>query len=124
MEILRGHGEILGDDRNIVRKWPDGFRVHGTWSHGELPDASPSDAPLRALFFIEQADINEVTPITDRQEKLGKILSHIIKALVTKDWWDKVLTLGGQIAEEVPAYRLKFDKSGKVIDVIKPFYEN
>ncbi len=27
--------EILCDDRNIVRRWPDGFRVHGTWSHGD-----------------------------------------------------------------------------------------
>jgi radical SAM protein with 4Fe4S-binding SPASM domain len=124
MKMLREKGEILGDDRNIVRRWPDEFRVHGTWSHGELHDASPAQAPLRAIFFIEQAATNELALITDRQEKLGKILSHIIKALVTKDWWDKVLALAGQISKEIPAYRLKFDKSGKVIDVIKQFYEN
>ena len=37
VKMLQGKGEILCDDRNIVRRWPEGFRVHGTWSHGEVP---------------------------------------------------------------------------------------
>ncbi len=54
MKILRNKGEILCDDRIIVRRWPGGFRIHGTWSHGELPDVSTSDAPLRAIMFLEK----------------------------------------------------------------------
>lgn len=121
MKLLRGHGVILGDDRNIVRKWSEGFRVHGTWSHGELPYVSSVDVPLRAIFYIEQAKENEIIPINDKQERLGKTLSHVIKALVTDDWWEKILDLAGDIAREVPAYRLKFDKSGQIVDVLKDF---
>lgn len=121
IKILRGHGEILCDERNIVRKWPEGFRVHGTWSHGELPDVSPASAPLRAIFFLEQADFNELIPITYKREKLGKLLSHVIKGLVTEEWWDKILALVGKISTDVPIYRLRFNKSGEVVDVLKHF---
>jgi hypothetical protein len=34
MKMLRSQGEMLCDDRIIVRRWQDGFRIHGTWSHG------------------------------------------------------------------------------------------
>ena len=119
MKLLRGHGEILCDDRVIVRRWPEGFRIHGTWSHGELPDVSPASAPLRAILFLEKASTNELIPITDRRERLGEALSYIIKPLVTADWWEKTLDLAAKIADEVPAYRVRFDKSGGIVDLLK-----
>jgi hypothetical protein len=119
LKMLRGHGEILCDDRIIVRRWPEGFRIHGTWSHGELPDVSPAGAPLRAVLFLEKASANELIPITDRVEQLGKVLSHVIKPLVTAEWWEKTLALVEKIVTEVPAYRVRFDKSGEVVDLLK-----
>ena len=119
LKMLRGHGEILCDDRIIVRRWPDGFRIHGTWSHGELPDISPADAPLRAVLFLEKARANELIPISSKIERVSKLLSHVVKPLVTADWWQKTLTLAERLADEVPAYRLRFDKSGAVVDVLK-----
>jgi hypothetical protein len=119
LKMLRGHGEILCDDRIIVRRWPDGFRVHGTWSHGELPDVSPASAPLAAILFLEKATANELIPITDTRERLGGVLSHVVKPLTTADWWEKTLALAGEIVAEAPAYRLRFDQSGRVIDLLK-----
>lgn len=118
LKILRGQGEILCDDRNIIRRWPDGFYVHGTWNHGELPDVSPAGAPLQAILFLDKADENRLIPITNKQEYLGSVLSHVVKSLATSDWWEKTLDLAGEIVEEVPAYRLRFDKSGRVVDLI------
>lgn len=122
MKMLSERGEILCDDRVIVRRWPDGFRIHGTWSHGELPDVSSGEAPLRAIFFLEQAKTNEIIPIVDNQEKLGKVLSHVIKPLVTTDWWEKTLVLAGKIVAEVPIYQLRFDKSGHVVDQLRNLF--
>jgi len=119
LKMLRGQGEILCDDRIIVRRWPEGFRIHGTWSHGELPDVSPAGAPLRAILFLEKADGNELLPIADRRERLAGVLGHVVKPLATADWWEKTLALAGKIAAEVPAYRLRFDRSGGVVDVLK-----
>jgi len=71
--------EILCDDRNIVRCLEDGWWVYGTWSHGDNPLISPNGAPLRAIFFIEQANENTLTPLTDRKEIVRRLLGCVIK---------------------------------------------
>ncbi len=119
LRMLQEHGEVLCDDRIIVRRWPDGFRIHGTWSHGELPDVSPAGAPLRAIMFLEKATVNELVPVTKPSERMTRVLSHMIRPLVTVDWWEKMLALTQKMAEEVPTYRLRFDKSGGVVSLLK-----
>lgn len=123
MKMLRAEGEMLGDDRIIVRHWFDGFKIHGTWSHGELQQVSPNQAPLSAIFFLEQAKTNELIPFANKRDLLGRLLSHVIKGLITEDWWDKTLKLADKLAAEVPAYRLRFDKSGQVVDVLAQLYQ-
>jgi hypothetical protein len=117
--MLQQEGEILCDDRMIVRRWPDGFRIHGTWSHGDVPTVSAADAPLRAIFFLEKDNTNRLIPIDDRKEIVRRLLFMVIKPLVTIDWWEKTMTLVERIAQEVPACRLMFDKSGGVVEVVK-----
>ena len=117
--MMQPHAEILCDDRIIVRRWPEGFRVHGTWSHGEVPLISSAEAPLRAILFLEKATANALTPIENKKDILHKVLSHVIKPLVTVDWWEKTLDVAQQIAADVPAYRLEFDKSGRVVDTLR-----
>ena len=107
--------EILCDDRNIVRRWEDGWRVYGTWSHGEVPDVSPASAPLRAICFIEKADENTLTPLTDRKEITRRLLACLIKPFVTASWWDKTLDVIEQMAREVPCYVMRFDRSGAIV---------
>ena len=46
--MLKGQAEILCDDRIIVRRWEEGFKIHGTWSHGDVPDVSPNCAPTQS----------------------------------------------------------------------------
>jgi radical SAM protein with 4Fe4S-binding SPASM domain len=117
--MLQDRVEILCDDRNIVRRCPEGYRVHGTWSHGDVPDVSPSSAPLRAIMFLEQAQGNRLIPLDDRKEINRRLLACVIKPFETVDWWDKTLRLVERMAREIPCYVLKFDKSGEVVDVLK-----
>jgi hypothetical protein len=119
LKVLRGEGEILCDDRMVVRRWAEGFRIHGTWSHGELPEVSPASAPLRAIMYLEKAEANEIIALGDGRERLGRALSHLIKPLASAEWWEKTLDLAGQIAAEVPAYRLRLDQSGRVADLLR-----
>jgi hypothetical protein len=117
--MLKEEAEILCDDRMIVRRWRDGFKIHGTWSHGDVSDVSASSAPLKAILFLEQAQENRVIRIDDRQEAIRRLLACLIKPLVTADWWDQMLTLVDRIAHEVPCYRLRFDKSGAAVSLLK-----
>ena len=119
--MLEPHGEVLCDDRNIVRRWPDGYRVYGTWSHGEWPVVSAASGPLRALMFLQQAPDNYLEPIADRREVVRRLIGCLIKPFVTVDWWQKMLDLIENMARELPAYHLYFDKSGDVVAVLKDY---
>lgn len=117
--ILKDNAEILCDDRIIVRRWPEGFRIHGTWSHGDVADVSPKSAPLKAIMFLNQSGDNNLRPIHIKQEIIGKLLSCLVRPFITSDWWEKMLTLIGTIVHEVPCYHLYFDKSGRIVDVLQ-----
>lgn len=107
--------EILCDDRNIVRRWKDGWRVHGTWSHGDVADVSPASAPLRAVLFLEQASRNAVLPIDGRMERWKRLLATLVKPLVTAEWWQKELNVLEQMVDEVPHYTMHFDRTGAIV---------
>jgi MoaA/NifB/PqqE/SkfB family radical SAM enzyme len=120
-KMLKGKAEILCDDRIIVREEPQGFRIYGTWSHGDVAEVSANSAPLSALLFLNKAERNLVTPIKDKGEKFKKLLPYLIKPLETRDWWDRMLDLTHRIAGSVPFYSLEFDKSGGVVEVLTSF---
>ncbi len=117
--MLEGKAEILCDDRMIIRKRPEGFKIYGTWSHGDVPDVSANSAPLKAILFLEKAEENRIIPIKDKKEITKRLLSCLVKPFVTVDWWEKILILVDRMVEEVPCYVLEFDKSGKVIGILR-----
>jgi MoaA/NifB/PqqE/SkfB family radical SAM enzyme len=117
--MLKEKAEILCDDRIIVRERPEGFRIYGTWSHGDVAEVSANSAPLQAMLFLEQAKQNRLIPIDDKRQRFKKLLPYLIKPLETRDWWDRMLSLVQRIAHEAPCYSLQFDKSGGVIELLR-----
>ena len=117
--MLKKKADILCDDRIIVRKWEDGFRVHGTWSHGEVSELSAGSAPLKAILFLEQDKQNRLCQIDRKQEVARRLLACLVKPLVTADWWDNMLSLVGMMTREIPCYILRFNRSGEVVDVLQ-----
>ena len=117
--LLKGKAEILCDDRIIVRRHEKGFKIYGTWSHGDVPDVSADSAPLEAIMFLEKADKNRLTELKEKKEITKRILGCLIKPFVTADWWDKELSLITKISVQVPCYVLEFDKSGRITDLLK-----
>jgi hypothetical protein len=120
MKLLEGVGEVLCDDRNIVRREPGGgFRVYGTWSHGEVPIVSAANAPLAAILFLRQSKENRIDPLLDRAAARRELMGTIIKPFVTADWWHKSLDTIERIADEVPCYEMRFDTSGAIVPEIE-----
>jgi hypothetical protein len=107
--------QILCDDRNVVRRWPDGWQVHGTWSHGDVTDVSPADAPLKGVFFLEQALENKVASLDDRKQIWKRLLATLIRAAVTSGWWQKEMDIMERLIDESSFYRMRFDKTGAVV---------
>ena len=115
VNMLKGRAEILCDDRNVARRWDSGWRIHGTWSHGDVAEVSPASAPLRAIMFLQQNTRNEIVPLTDRKEIWKRLLATLIKAMVTAEWWHREIDVLEQIVNEVPCYTMHFDKSGMIV---------
>ena len=113
--LLAPHAEILCDDRMIVRRHDDGWRVYGTWSHGDLPTVSPSSAPLHGVLFLEKADHNRITQMEDRREIVRRLLACVIRPLASGDWWEKTLDTVEAFQTDVPCYLMQSDRSGKIL---------
>lgn len=125
MSQFAGVADLLCDDRNIVRRWPDGVRVHGTWSHGSVPVVSPGSAPLRGVFFLHKTTgPNRVSRLTDTADAVRGLMPRLIRPLATRDWWDKTLDLVQNVVREVPCYRLSFDLSGGIVTEVRRLLES
>ncbi len=109
---------ILCDDRNIVRRWPDGWRVYGTWSHGTVSEVSAVMAPLRALCFLIKDGRNAIEPITDPMELWRLLLATTIRGITFDAWWRQTLTTLERLLTEIPCYRMYFDTSGAIAEVL------
>lgn len=110
---------ILCDDRNIIRKKDDNYILSGTWSHGDVPDVSSQTAPLKAIFFLNQSDGNFLEPVQDEMAVFQSLLACLIRPLETRDWWDKSLDFLTMVSSEISCWNLKFNKTGKIFDLIK-----
>ena len=119
VKALMGRAEILCDDRIIVRRHSKGFRIHGTWGHGEVPEVSANSGPLKGIFFLRKAHENRIVPTGDPRVVIGELSACLIKSFVTADWWDKMLSLVEMMVREIPCYSLYFNKSGKIADLIE-----
>lgn len=117
--LLAPVAEVLCDERNIVRSVDGTFRVYGTWSHGDLPDVSPRSAPLRAVLFLEKADVNQVAPVPDRAYSSRSFLSCLIRPLATADWWESMFDLVTALVSKVPAYVLRFRKDADLASMLR-----
>jgi radical SAM protein with 4Fe4S-binding SPASM domain len=119
-KLFGDQAELLCDDRNIVRLWPgQGWRLHGTWSHGELSRVSASSAPLKAVFFLEKSAGNAVLPLRDPLEVRKRLIPCLPRTCADAEWWEGIWSLISKIIADVPAYILRFDKSGAAIPLIR-----
>jgi MoaA/NifB/PqqE/SkfB family radical SAM enzyme len=123
IKMLQGKAEILCDDHNIVRRWPECFRVHGTWSHGEVPLVSAASAPLAAICFLQKSGQNRLSPLKPGKEAAGNLISCLMKPLVTAAWWQKTLALIGSVVREIPCYQMEFDQSGNIVAELQDLVE-
>ena len=121
VKMLKGSAEILCDDRNIVREEENGFRIHGTWNHGEIPIVSSGSAPLKAIFLLKKETENRIRPVSDNLGLISRLIACTIKPLSTADWWNKTFSLIESMVQAVPCHSIEFDLSGGIADVMRSF---
>ena len=110
--------ETICEDRNIIRRMADGWRVYGNWNNAEMRLVSTAIAPLHSICFLEQAGENTITQLFDHKEIIRRMVLNIIRPFITPDWWQKSLELIDLMVSEVPFYVVRFDLSGEIVGEI------
>ncbi|MBA4374505.1 MAG: hypothetical protein C0402_16770 [Thermodesulfovibrio sp.] len=111
---------ILSDDRIVVRRSGDGYKIFGTPWPGELGIAENKSLPLSGIFFLhhsEKSMIKELKP----NEAVKRLMP-----VVSIPWYDEavmqdILAFCGEVATDIPAYELHFRPDAAVVDFVGSF---
>lgn len=107
-----GLGEILSDDRVIVKKENGTWMAYGTPWHGEARLCSPHHAPLKKIFFLAKAGQNRLKPLSP-VESLQRLLVRSFHPFWNLELMEQSSAAAADLCLEIPSYELGFlpDKS-------------
>ena len=118
--MLKKRGlDILCDDRMFISPLDGQFWIHGNWCHGTEPSVANLSAPLKAIFFLEQAGQNSAVQCHSPTQKNHQLLQSLVKAFMPPEDWERTLSAVGKISKQISCYTLKFDLSGTVFKIIQ-----
>lgn len=119
IEMLIPSFEILNEDRTIVRRRNKDFFIYGSWLNFQKNPGSSKSAPLKAIFFLEKSKDNSLELLSNTSLALNRIIPCIVRSLETQVWWENTLEVINSLVSDVPCYMLRFNKSGKIVNIIK-----
>jgi hypothetical protein len=106
--------KVIHDDRLILRKTPEGYRMYNTPVYS---NEEPLESPLNRVFIIEHGVENELSLI-----KGAAAVSLIMANCIQHNWGSEIITrLLGSVSELcsiIPVSRLHFRPDSSVIDYI------
>ena len=124
-KMLKNTGfEILCDDRMFVKKNKEEFYIYGSWCHGTVPDVSSTDAPLKAILFLEKSKNNSIQKIDDKTAIFQKLIVSLVKPFLSGQEWDSTLKTLEKIVNSTKCYKTKFDLSGEICELIGELFNN
>jgi hypothetical protein len=110
--------EILSDDRVIVRKSGNDFRIYGTPWHGESQFVSPRGVPLKKIFFLRHAEENYIQPLNGAAT-VRQLLQCSFPPFWDAEGMEFALELFSQLAAMMPCYDFSFTPDKRAIEYIK-----
>lgn len=118
--IAKQRGEVLSDDRMVVRMIDGTFTAYGTPWPGDAGIAANKGIPLSGAFFISHARENRVREMS-RKEAFERLLPVISIPWYDKHMTEKLLASCDELVSQVPAYELSFKPSNEVVDILEHF---
>lgn len=122
--MLKNKGfTILCDDRMFIKQ-KEAFYIYGSWCHGTVPDVSSNFAPLKAIFFLEQSKHNLIQRINNKNEIFQKLITSVVRPFLGREEWHLTLKTLETIVNSTKCYKIKFDLSGEICDLISELFNN
>lgn len=101
-----GGGEILSNDRVLLRRLGAKWQTYGYFEDGDTPVCSPKRAPLGAIVLLSQAEQNNVSRATP-----SKALAQLMGQTLIEHWdaqmKQAVLAALLELVQEIPVYALQ-----------------
>lgn len=107
-------GRVIHDDRLILRKTGNGFRMFNTPVYN---NDDPHDSPLNKIFIIEHGSSNTLAPVKGATA-VSLVMSNCIQHNWSSDIISRLLDSVSDMCVTVPAAMLYFKPDSSVIDYI------
>jgi hypothetical protein len=116
--LWKDHGRVLNDDRMIVCRDGDGFRMYPTPWHGSFQYVSAPDVALDKVFLVSHGNSNRLLrrrPI----EASCDLLARSFPPLWDADGMAFTLDFLNAMVQEISCYDLAFVPDEKLIDFLR-----
>ncbi len=109
---------ILNDDRIVVKKEEEHFRMYGTPWHGDFRETSLSDMAIRSVFFLHHGAENRVVRRSGA-EAISMMMTRSFPPYWDSDGMDRSLAFLEEMERALTCYDLYFRPDGDVIDFLR-----
>jgi len=109
---------LLSDDRIILRKHDGKFWMYGTPWHGDAGVASPSRTPLTAIFLLEQAPTNELSPLS-ASNAAAELFARAFVPHYLESGIQFTLGFLDQLTRSVPCSILRFTPTASAVEAVR-----
>ncbi len=116
--VAKGYSDMLSDDRVVVRKIGNLFRIYGTPWPGEGGIAINKSFPFAGIFFLSHGDSNRIEELNPQ-----KVLERLLP-VVSVPWYDSetmttILSFCEDLISRIPTHTLHFRPDKEVVDVLE-----
>jgi hypothetical protein len=109
---------VVSDDRTILRPGQGGIRMHATPWDGEGRFALQREAPLAAVFVLEQAPVSEVVRL-GASEAVPLLLARTFTTFHDVEMTAWTMSFLETVARSVPCFRLRFRPDPGAIESVR-----
>jgi hypothetical protein len=115
--LWKGRGQVLNDDRVIVRRRENRFLLYGTPWHGDYGEVSYGGVPLRKVFFLNKAGHTGIQPVQGA-EACAALIARSFAPLWDEEAMRFTLDFCARMISEIPCFELSFTPNESVIDFL------
>ncbi|MFH1339543.1 MAG: hypothetical protein ABIH40_06850 [Candidatus Omnitrophota bacterium] len=120
---LREGFSVLNDDRIIIRKEDNLFKIDGNPWHGELKDSSNISLYVKNVFFLNKARSNKIRYMSKREAVLG-FLKNSLYLPINNDIFNKGFGICCDLAKALNCYWMDFRADKTIWRFLDEFFKN
>jgi hypothetical protein len=113
-------GVVLNDDRIILRRRGDAFRMYGTPWCGDFKESSPSDSKIDAVFFIEHGVSNSIVQLKP-MDAITALVSNSFYGSWDRSYTEANIGVSESVAGSIGCFTLSFVPDRTAVDAVREF---